>query len=121
VDRPHAARPRFVAGSIGPTNKTLSISPDVGNPAFRALTFDQLRDAYVEQVRGLIDGGCDCLLVETIFDGLNAKAALVAIRDVDPDDRVPVMLSATVADRSGRTLAGQTIDAFWCRSPTPTR
>ena len=107
------ARPRFVAGSIGPTNKTLSISPDVGNPAFRALTFDQLRDAYVEQVRGLIDGGCDCLLVETIFDGLNAKAALVAIRDVDPDDRVPVMLSATVADRSGRTLAGQTIDAFW--------
>ena len=106
-------RPRFVTGSIGPTNKTLSISPDVGNPAFRALTFDQLRDAYAEQASGLIDGGCHCLLVETIFDGLNAKAALVAIQDVDPEGRVPVMLSATIADRSGRMLAGQTIDAFW--------
>jgi 5-methyltetrahydrofolate--homocysteine methyltransferase len=107
------ARPRFVAGSIGPTNKTLSISPDVGNPALRAVTFDQVRDAYAEQVRGLIDGGCDCLLVETIFDGLNAKAVLVAIQDVDPGGRVPIMLSATVADRSGRMLSGQTIDAFW--------
>jgi len=108
-------KPRFVAGAIGPTNKTLSISPDVNNPSFRAVTFGQLRDAYAEQVRGLLDGGCDCLLVETIFDTLNAKAALVAIDEVFErrQSRVPVMISVTVSDLSGRTLTGQTIGAFW--------
>jgi len=108
-------QPRFVAGAIGPTNKTLSISPDVSNPSFRAVTFGQLRDAYAEQVRGLLDGGCDCLLVETVFDTLNAKAALVAIDEVFDarHSRVPVMVSVTVSDRSGRTLSGQTIEAFW--------
>ncbi|HEU4787430.1 MAG TPA: methionine synthase, partial [Gemmatimonadaceae bacterium] len=113
-------RPRFVAGSIGPTNRTLSISPDVNDAAFRAITFDQLKDAYAEQVRGLIDGGADLLLVETIFDTLNAKAALVAIDEVleekfastDRDGRIPVMISVTITDRSGRTLSGQTVDAF---------
>src|SRR5437588_271292 len=114
---PH--KPRFVAGAIGPTNRTLSISPEVNNPAFRAITFDALRDAYKEQVRGLIDGGCDLLLVETVFDTLNCKAALVAIDEVfesqipNPESRLPLMISVTVTDRSGRTLAGQTIDAFW--------
>jgi 5-methyltetrahydrofolate--homocysteine methyltransferase len=112
-------RPRFVAGSIGPTNTTLSISPDVNNPAFRAITFDALCAAYREQVRGMIDGGCDLLLLETIFDTLSAKAALVAIAEVfesqlpDPASRPPLMISVTVTDRSGRTLSGQTIDAFW--------
>ncbi len=108
-------RPRFVAGSMGPTNRTLSISPDVNNPAFRAITFDQLKDAYAEQVRGLVDGGVDILLVETIFDTLNAKAALVAI--AEERERagwdLPVMISVTVTDRSGRTLSGQTLDAFY--------
>jgi len=108
-------RPRFVAGAIGPTNKTLSISPDVNDPAFRSITFDEVRDAYREQVRGLLDGGVDLLLVETIFDTLNAKAALVAIDEVleDKNVDVPVMISVTVTDRSGRTLSGQTVDAFW--------
>jgi len=108
-------KPRFVAGAIGPTNRTLSLSPDVNNPAFRAVTFAQVRDAYAEQVRGLLDGGCDVLLVETIFDTLNAKAALVAIEEIFErrGARVPVMISVTIADRSGRTLSGQTIDAFW--------
>jgi 5-methyltetrahydrofolate--homocysteine methyltransferase len=112
-------RPRFVAGSMGPTNTTLSISPDVNNPAFRAITFDALCDAYKDQVRGLIDGGCDLLLLETIFDTLSAKAALVAIQQVfesqlpNPESRPPLMISVTVTDRSGRTLSGQTIDAFW--------
>jgi 5-methyltetrahydrofolate--homocysteine methyltransferase len=106
-------KPRFVAGSIGPTNKTLSISPDVNDPAFRAVTFDQMKTAFGEQVRGLIDGGSDLLLVETIIDTLSAKAALVAIAEADPDGRLPVILSATITDRSGRTLSGQTIDAFW--------
>jgi 5-methyltetrahydrofolate--homocysteine methyltransferase len=108
-------KPRFVAGAIGPTNRTLSISPDVNNPAFRALTFDALRDAYKEQVRGLMDGGCDTLLVETIFDTLNAKAAIVACEEVfeSRGARIPVMLSVTITDNSGRTLSGQTIEAFW--------
>ncbi len=108
-------KPRFVAGAIGPTNRTLSLSPDVNNPAFRAVTFAQVRDAYAEQVRGLLDGGCDVLLVETIFDTLNAKAALVAIEEVFEarGARVPVMISVTITDRSGRTLSGQTIEAFW--------
>ncbi len=108
-------RPRFVAGAIGPTNRTLSISPDVNDPGLRASTFDAMRDAYAEQARGLLDGGCDLLLVETIFDTLNAKAALVAVQDVF-DARgaaVPLMISVTVTDRSGRTLSGQTIDAFY--------
>ncbi len=108
-------RPRFVAGAIGPTNRTLSLSPDVNNPAFRAISFVQLRTAYAQQARGLLDGGCDTLLVETIFDTLNAKAALVALEDVfdERGARVPVMISVTITDKSGRTLSGQTIEAFW--------
>ena len=108
-------RPRFVAGSIGPANGTLSISPDVNNPSFRSITFDTLRDAYAEQVRGLIDGGVDLLLLETIFDTLNAKAAIVAIRQVQREKgtSLPLMISVTITDRSGRTLSGQTLDAFY--------
>ena len=108
-------QPRFVAGSMGPTNRILSISPDVDNPAFRTMTFDALRDAYKDQVRGLIDGGCDLLLLETIVDTLNAKAGIVAIEEVFEEKavRLPLMISVTVTDRSGRTLSGQTIDAFW--------
>ncbi len=108
-------RPRFVAGAIGPTNRTLSLSPDVNDPAFRAVTFDELKAAYSEQVAGLLDGGSDLLLVETIFDTLNAKAALVAIEEAFAarGTRRPVMLSVTITDRSGRTLSGQTIEAFW--------
>ena len=110
--------PRFVAGAIGPMNKTLSISPDVNNPSFRSATFDQVCAAFKEQVRGLLDGGVDLLLLETIFDTLNAKAALVAIADVfdslrPSDSRPPLMISVTITDRSGRTLSGQTVDAFW--------
>src|SRR4249919_3815916 len=113
------SRPRFAAGAMGPTNRILSISPDVNNPAFRNMTFDVLRDAFKEQARGLIDGGCDLLLVETIVDTLNAKAAIVAIeelyaeRGTPADERLPLMISVTITDRSGRTLSGQTIDAFW--------
>jgi 5-methyltetrahydrofolate--homocysteine methyltransferase len=108
-------RPRFVAGSMGPTNRTLSISPDVNNPAFRAATFDAMRDAFAEQVRGLIDGGADIVLLETIFDTLVAKAALVAIEHVfeEKGTRLPLMISVTITDRSGRTLSGQTLDAFY--------
>ncbi len=108
-------RPRFVAGSLGPTTKTLSISPDVNNPAFRAITFDAMRDAFKDQARGLIDGGCHVLLVETQIDTLNAKAALVAIDEVfeETGRRLPLMVSATLTDRSGRTLSGQTLDAFY--------
>ncbi len=105
---------KFVAGSIGPTNKTLSISPDVNNPSFRSVNFIQMVDAYKEQVNGLIDGGCDVLLVETVFDTLNAKAALFAIQSVleEKGRKLPVMLSVTFSDASGRTLSGQTLDAF---------
>jgi 5-methyltetrahydrofolate--homocysteine methyltransferase len=108
-------RPRFVAGSIGPTTKTLSISPDVNNPAFRAITFDAMRDAFKDQARGLIDGGSHVLLVETQIDTLNAKAALVAIDEVFEEKgvRLPLLVSATLTDRSGRTLSGQTLDAFY--------
>ena len=108
-------RPRFVAGAMGPTTKVLSISPDVNNPARRSITFDQMRDAYRDQARGLVEGGCDLLLVETIVDTLNAKAAIVAIEEVFESlgRRVPVMISATITDRSGRTLSGQTLDAFF--------
>lgn len=107
--------PRFVAGAMGPTNRTLSISPDVNNPAARAVTFDQVRDAYREQVRGLIDGGADLLLIETIFDTLNAKAAVAAVLEIFEERGVelPLMISATITDRSGRTLSGQTLDAFY--------
>ncbi len=108
-------QPRFVAGAIGPMNRTLSMSPKVEDPGFRAVTFDQVRDAYTEQVRALIDGGVDLLLVETIFDTLNAKAALAAIEEVAAETgvRLPVMISVTITDASGRTLSGQTVEAFW--------
>src|SRR6266849_5948908 len=110
-----AERPRFVAGSIGPTNRTSSLSPDVNNPAFRAVTFDQLVDAYYEQVRGLADGGADILLPETTFDTLNLKAALFAIQKLFDERgvRLPVMASLTITDASGRTLSGQTVEAAW--------
>ena len=109
------SRPRFVAGSVGPTNRTASMSPDVNNPAFRAATFDALVAAYYEQTRGLVDGGTDMLLAETIFDTLNAKAALFAFEKYfsETGRRVPVMASVTITDNSGRTLSGQTIEAFW--------
>jgi 5-methyltetrahydrofolate--homocysteine methyltransferase len=108
-------RRRYVAGAIGPTNRTLSISPDVNNPGFRAVSFDQVRDSYAEQVRGLIDGGSEIILIETIFDTLNAKAAIVAIERVFTEKglRLPVMISGTITDLSGRTLSGQTTEAFW--------
>src|SRR5215203_5250000 len=108
-------KPRFVAGSIGPTNRTLSISPDVNNPAFRAVSFDEMRKAYEEQVRGLVDGGVDLILIETIFDTLNAKAAIVALENVFEEKhvRLPLMISVTITDRSGRTLSGQTLEAFY--------
>jgi 5-methyltetrahydrofolate--homocysteine methyltransferase len=107
--------PRFVAGSLGPTNRTLSISPDVNNAAFRAATFDEMQTAYAEQALGLIDGGAHVLLLETIFDTLNAKAALVGIEDAFARRgvRLPLMISVTITDRSGRTLSGQTLDAFY--------
>lgn len=115
------AKPRFVAGAMGPTNRTASISPDVNDPGYRAINFDQLAEAYAEQVRGLLDGGVDILLVETIFDTLNAKAALFAIQEVyeerniplDPQEGgIPIMISGTITDASGRTLSGQTTEAF---------
>ncbi|RLJ67271.1 5-methyltetrahydrofolate--homocysteine methyltransferase [Lacinutrix venerupis] len=107
-------KPRFVAGSIGPTNRTASLSPDVNRPEFRAVTFDELRIAYKQQVEALIDGGVDLLLVETIFDTLNAKAALFAIEEVKEEKNIdiPIMVSGTITDASGRTLSGQTVEAF---------
>ena len=107
-------KPRFVAGSIGPTNRTASMSPNVNDPGYRAVTFDDLRIAYKQQVEALIDGGCDILLVETIFDTLNAKAALFAIEEVKEARNldIPVMVSGTITDASGRTLSGQTVEAF---------
>lgn len=107
-------KPRFVAGSIGPTNKTASMSPDVNDPGFRAVSFDELRIAYKQQVEALIDGGVDLLLVETIFDTLNAKAALFAIEEVKEERNIdiPIMVSGTITDASGRTLSGQTAEAF---------
>lgn len=109
---PH--KPRFVAGSMGPTNKTASMSPDVNDPGFRAVSFDELRVAYKQQAEALLDGGSDILLVETIFDTLNAKAALFAIEEVKEDRNidVPIMVSGTITDASGRTLSGQTAEAF---------
>lgn len=109
---PH--KPRFVAGSIGPTNRTASMSPDVNDPGYRAVTFNDLRIAYKQQVEALIDGGVDLLLVETVFDTLNSKAALFAIEEVkeERDIEIPIMLSGTITDASGRTLSGQTAEAF---------
>ena len=108
-------KPRFVAGAVGPTNRTASISPKVSDPGFRNISFDELREAYKEQVRGLIDGGADIILIETIFDTLNAKAAGVATLEVfeEKDVELPIMISGTITDRSGRTLSGQTPEAFW--------
>ncbi|HVK97668.1 MAG TPA: homocysteine S-methyltransferase family protein [Flavisolibacter sp.] len=105
----------FVAGAIGPMNKTLSLSPDVNNPGYRALTFDEAVDAYYEQVKGLVDGGVDLLLIETIFDTLNAKAAIFAIKKHERDTGIKkeVMISGTITDASGRTLSGQTLEAFY--------
>lgn len=107
--------PRFVAGAIGPMNKTLSLSPDVNDPGFRAVTFDQIKESYLEQVKGLIDGGVDILLVETVFDTLNCKAALYAINEYFDKIgcKLPIMVSGTITDLSGRTLSGQTVEAFW--------
>lgn len=107
-------KPRFVAGAIGPTNKTASISPDVNRPEYRAITFDQLSEAYKEQARGLMDGGSDVLLIETIFDTLNAKAALFGVMELfeEVGKELPIMISGTITDASGRTLSGQTLEAF---------
>lgn len=108
-------KPRFVCGAVGPTNRTASISPDVNNPGYRNVDFDELRNAYAEQVRGLVDGGADIIIIETIFDTLNAKAAGFATLDVLDEKGVdlPIMISGTITDRSGRTLSGQTAEAFW--------
>ena len=114
VANEYSDKPRFVAGSIGPTNRTASISPDVNDPGYRAITFDTLKEAYKEQVNALIDGGVDLLLVETVFDTLNAKAALFAIQEVFSEKEItlPIMVSGTITDQSGRTLTGQTTEAF---------
>lgn len=108
-------QPVFVAGAIGPTNRTLSLSPDVSDPGYRATTFMEMQKAYAEQVRGLVDGGVDILLIETVFDTLNCKAAIYAISEYfdEQDVRLPVMISGTIVDKSGRTLSGQTLEAFW--------
>lgn len=110
------SKPRFVAGAIGPLNKTLSLSPDVNNPGYRAVTFDEVAKAYTEQISGLVDGGVDLLLVETIFDTLNAKAAIYAIKQYFRNKglpELPIMISGTITDASGRTLSGQTLEAFY--------
>jgi len=109
------AKPRFVAGTLGPTNKTATLSSDVNDPGYRAITFDQLVEAYTEQIRGLIDGGVDILLIETVFDTLNCKAAIYAIEEycVKIQRDIPIMISGTIVDQSGRTLSGQTTEAFW--------
>ena len=114
VTRKDPNKPRFVAGAMGPTNKTASLSPDVNNPGYRAITFDQLKEAFKEQARGLVDGGAEVLLLETIIDTLNVKAALFAIEELyDEIGRtLPIMVSGTITDASGRTLSGQTTDAF---------
>lgn len=108
-------KPRFVAGSMGPTTKLASMSPDVSNPGFRATDFDQLHAAFKEQAKGLLDGGADLLLIETITDTLNAKAAIFAIMELreERNEEIPIMISGTITDASGRTLSGQTVEAFW--------
>ena len=110
-----AGGPRFVAGAIGPTNRTASLSPDVNDPGFRAVTFDELADAYGVSARGLLDGGADILMIETIFDTLNAKAAIAAIMGIEEEEgaTIPLIISGTITDLSGRTLSGQTVEAFW--------
>ncbi len=114
MTRKEPQKPRFVAGAMGPTNKTASLSPEVSNPGFRAINFDQLKEAFKEQARGLMDGGVDLLLLETIIDTLNAKAALFAIQELfdEVGRTVPIMVSGTITDASGRTLSGQTTEAF---------
>jgi 5-methyltetrahydrofolate--homocysteine methyltransferase len=114
VTKKNPLRPRFVAGSIGPTNRTASISPDVNRPGYRAVTFEDLKNAYIQQTEALIDGGVDLLLIETIFDTLNAKAALFGIQEVleQRNLSIPIMISGTITDASGRTLSGQTTEAF---------
>ncbi len=110
------SKPRFVAGAIGPLNKTLSLSPDVNNPGFRAVTFDEVAEAYTEQIKGLVEGGVDLLLIETIFDTLNAKAAIYAAKNFFRESGIkelPIMISGTITDASGRTLSGQTLEAFY--------
>lgn len=110
------AKPRFVAGAIGPLNKTLSLSPDVNNPGYRAVTFDTVAEAYTEQIKGLVDGGVDIILIETIFDTLNAKAAIYAVKNYFRKNGIPelpIMISGTITDASGRTLSGQTLEAFY--------
>jgi 5-methyltetrahydrofolate--homocysteine methyltransferase len=114
--KPSADNEKFIAGAIGPMNKTLSLSPDVNNPGFRSVSFDEVSNAYYEQVKGLVDGGVDLLLIETIFDTLNAKAAIFAIKKYFRDTKkpeLPVMISGTITDASGRTLSGQTLEAFY--------
>jgi 5-methyltetrahydrofolate--homocysteine methyltransferase len=116
ANRQPSAVNKFVAGAIGPMNKTLSLSPDVNNPGFRSVSFDEVSDAYYEQVSGLVDGGADLLLIETIFDTLNAKAAIFAIKKYFRDTKkpaLPIMISGTITDASGRTLSGQTLEAFY--------
>ena len=117
MKKTNSAEPKFIAGALGPMNKTLSLSPDVNNPGYRALSFDEAVDAYYEQVRGLVDGGVDILLIETIFDTLNAKAAIFAVKKYFKEHpqatKLPVMISGTITDASGRTLSGQTLEAFY--------
>jgi 5-methyltetrahydrofolate--homocysteine methyltransferase len=116
IDNFNSDSEKFIAGAIGPLNKTLSLSPDVNNPGFRTVTFDEVADAYYDQVRGLVDGGVDILLIETIFDTLNAKAAIYAIKKYFRDAKkkeLPIMISGTITDASGRTLSGQTLEAFY--------
>ncbi|WP_174273318.1 homocysteine S-methyltransferase family protein [Sphingomonas bacterium] len=110
-----AGRPRFVAGAIGPTNKTLSLSPDVNDPGYRAIDFDTLKLVYKDQTAALLDGGVDFILIETIFDTLNAKAAIMAVKEVEQERgrEIPVMISMTITDMSGRNLSGHSVEAFW--------
>ena len=123
AERAEPGRPRYVAGSLGPTNRTASMRADVGDPAARNVTFDELEVAYQESAEGLVEGGADLLLIETIFDTLNAKAAIFGVEAVFDEigDRVPLIISGTIMDASGRTLSGQTVEAFWHASATPTR
>ena len=113
--RENPDKPRFVAGALGPTNKTLSVSPNVNDPGYRAVTFDEMKGIYREQIDGLLDGGVDFILIETVFDTLNAKAALVAADEAAEarGEELPVMVSMTLTDLAGRNLSGQTVEAFW--------
>ena len=115
VAKSYSDKPRFVAGAIGPTNRTGSLSPDVNNPGFRNISFDELKEAYYEQAKGLFDGGADLFLIETVFDTLNCKAALYAVKTLleEKDSKLPILVSGTITDASGRTLSGQTVEAFW--------